>query len=82
MIKEIFNFRYYVLFALLLTSVVFIFGERVEEMTFFSWVATLIADKVFGILCGYGFFKLAEFWDKQGKIPFMSIKEEMEDEQI
>lgn len=70
--KEIFNYRYYVLFALFFTSVVFIFGERVEDMPIFKWVYLFVADKAFGFLCGYAVYRLVKFWDSKGKIPFIS----------
>ena len=70
--KEFLNYRYYVLLALSAIAVLFVCGQENENQSIIRFLSDVLADKSFGLLAGYCFWRLFKFWDGRNKIPFLS----------
>lgn len=80
--REFLNYRYYVLFVLFSTAMLFVFGEEQDE-AMGDWFFHFIFDKAIGFGAGYAAFRLSEYWQKAGKLPwFDKMDEEAETEDL
>lgn len=59
------NYRYYMLFVLIMTAIVGLFSEPVDGLPFSKWVWVMIASKAIGLSAGYAAYKLIIRWEKQ-----------------
>lgn len=67
--KILTNYRYYVLFVLVMVAMFGIFSVPVDDLPFALWLYTLVSSKVIGFSAAYIIAKLIKRWEKQGTIP-------------
>lgn len=73
MIRKIMtNWRYYVLAALALATVVGIFGEPCEHADAIIYWGNVLAVKSAGVGCLYVLARLTAIWEEEGKLPELS----------
>lgn len=66
--------RYAVIGLLTFVMVILLFSEPAEHSE--HWTEVLIATKAAGIAVGYVIYRLIDRWDRAGKIPALSLKDE------
>lgn len=65
--KQLFNYRNYLLSALVFISAVCIFSEPNPALDTAKWAAIFIASKTIGFAAGYLAYRLLAYWEKRGK---------------
>lgn len=71
------NYRYYVLFVLLMVAIVGLFSEPMDDLPFSKWAWAMIVSKAIGLSAGYAAYRLTVYWEKLGVIP--ELAEEIND---
>lgn len=71
--KQLFNYRNWVLSALGTAAFIGIFAEPAGDMGTGRWLLALLLTKAAGLLAAYTVFRLAGRWAKQGKIKINNL---------
>lgn len=69
--RQLFNFRYYVLFALVGVAITLFFMDCPEEH-YNDWLKFQLGTKPIAVACGYIALKLIDRWNYQNKIPWLT----------
>lgn len=67
--KIVTNYRYYVMTALCLVTIMGIFAVPAEDLPQGTWFYVLVSSKVIGLGAGWILCHLAKCWQAKGKIP-------------
>ena len=70
--KELLNYRYYVLFALMGIALIALFKPCIPNQDFFGWMAFHIATKIVGCAILFVIYKLLDKWNFENKIPVVT----------
>lgn len=72
MIKIVTNYRYYVLFVLMMIAILGIFAVPIDDQPLANWIYCLVSSKVIGLGAGWIAAKLTKRWEAKGSIPELS----------
>ena len=70
--KELFNYRYYVLFALTGIALILMLKPCTPNEDFFGWLAYHLSHKAVGCVVLLVLFKLLDKWNFENKIPVLT----------
>lgn len=70
--REMFNFRYYVLAFLVWAAMVGWLSDAPEYMDNVEWLQYHLGAKGVGTLCGYVAYRLVDHWNFLGRIPLVT----------
>ena len=72
--KELRNWRIWVIGLLATTALILICSEPISEE---KWFATFLFSKILGFVFGYAAYRIIIYWESKGLLPEFNDKEEM-----
>lgn len=70
--KELLNYRYYILFALTGIALVLMLKPCEPNQDFFGWLAFHLSHKAVGVCVLFVIYKLLDKWNFENKIPIVT----------